>query len=84
MRVIFIVTVSLFLIMGCGTLGESITQGSTMNEFFGGGNKADEMTIEQNISPMMMVLMIAGWVLPTPQQMIGSIGDFVLRLFGRK
>ncbi len=84
MRLIFIVTVSLLLV-GCGIIGgEHLTEGSTTNELFGGGNKADEMTIEQNISPMMMLLMIAGWVLPTPQQMIGSVGDFILRLFGRK
>lgn len=87
MRIIFIVTVSLLLLAGCGMLSGVIPSISPNVGVVAGNQVGDEIeTVNNisNISPMMMVLMIAGWVLPTPQQMLGSCADFILRLFGRK
>ena len=40
--------------------------------------------INTNIPPWDILLLILGWLLPTPTEMIRGITDFVLRLFGRK
>lgn len=37
-----------------------------------------------NIPPWVILLLILGWLLPTPTEIGRSIMDFVLRLFGRK
>lgn len=37
-----------------------------------------------NIPPWVILLLILGWLLPTPTEIARSITDFVLRLFGRK
>jgi len=37
-----------------------------------------------NIPPWVILLLILGWLLPTPTEIGRSITDFVLRLFGRK
>ena len=38
----------------------------------------------QNIPPWVMLLLILGWLLPTPTQIGQSIANFVLALFRRK
>lgn len=40
--------------------------------------------INTNIPPWVMLLLILGWLLPTPTEMVRGVTDFVLRLFGRK
>jgi len=40
--------------------------------------------INTNIPPWVILLLILGWLLPTPTEIARSITDFVLRLFGRK
>lgn len=37
-----------------------------------------------NIPPWVIVLLILGWLLPTPTEMARGLMNFVLRLFGRK
>ena len=37
-----------------------------------------------NIPPWVILLLILGWLLPTPTEIGRSITDFILRLFGRK
>lgn len=37
-----------------------------------------------NIPPWVIVLLILGWLLPTPTEMARGFMNFVLRLFGRK
>ena len=38
----------------------------------------------QNIPPWVMILLLLGWLLPTPTQIGQSIANFVLALFRRK
>lgn len=40
--------------------------------------------INTNIPPWVILLLILGWLLPTPTEIARSCTDFVLRLFGRK
>ena len=37
-----------------------------------------------NIPPWVIVLLILGWLLPTPTELARGLMNFVLRLFGRK
>ena len=37
-----------------------------------------------NVPPWVILLLILGWLLPTPTEIGRSIMDFILRLFGRK
>ena len=37
-----------------------------------------------NIPPWVILLLILGWLLPTPTEIGRSVTDFILRLFGRK
>ena len=37
-----------------------------------------------NIPPWVIVLLILGWLLPTPTEMARGLMNFVVRLFGRK
>lgn len=37
-----------------------------------------------NIPPWVILLLILGWLLPTPTEMVRGTTDFILRLFGRK
>ena len=37
-----------------------------------------------NIPPWVILLLILGWLLPTPTEIGRSITDFILKLFGRK
>ena len=36
-----------------------------------------------NIPPWVILLLLLGWLLPTPQQIGQSVGNFILRLTGR-
>ena len=38
----------------------------------------------QNIPPWVMLLLILGWLLPTPTEIGRGIMNFILALFGRK
>lgn len=38
----------------------------------------------QDIPPWVMLLLILGWLLPSPQEIWKGIVDFILLLFGRK
>lgn len=40
--------------------------------------------INTNIPPWVILLLILGWLLPTPTEMSRGFMNFVLRLFGRK
>ena len=40
--------------------------------------------INTNIPPWVMLLLILGWLLPTPTEIARGFMNFVLRLFGRK
>jgi len=40
--------------------------------------------INTNIPPWVMLLLILGWLLPTPTEIARGFMSFVLRLFGRK
>ena len=40
--------------------------------------------INTNIPPWIVLLLILGWLLPTPTEMARGFMNFVLRLFGRK
>jgi len=40
--------------------------------------------INTNIPPWVILLLILGWLLPTPTEIGRGIMDFILRLFGRK
>ena len=40
--------------------------------------------INTNIPPWVILLLILGWLLPTPTEMARGFINFVLRLFGRK
>jgi hypothetical protein len=40
--------------------------------------------INTNIPPWVILLLILGWLLPTPTEMIRGVTNFILRLFGRK
>jgi len=40
--------------------------------------------INTNIPPWVMLLLILGWLLPTPTEIGRGMMDFILRLFGRK
>ena len=45
----------------------------------------DKLTISnQNIPPWVMLLLILGWLLPTPTEIGRSIANFILALFNRK
>ena len=45
----------------------------------------EKLTISnQNIPPWVMMLLLLGWLLPTPTQIGQSIANFVLALFRRK
>jgi hypothetical protein len=37
-----------------------------------------------NIPPWVILLLILGWLLPTPTEIVRGTTDFILRLFGRK
>ena len=40
--------------------------------------------INTNIPPWVMLLLILGWLLPTPTEMVKGFMNFILTLFGRK
>ena len=40
--------------------------------------------INTNIPPWVMLLLILGWLLPTPTEMVRGFMNFILTLFGRK
>lgn len=47
--------------------------------------EVQELTISNtNIPPWVILLLILGWLLPTPTEIARSTTDFILRLFGRK
>ena len=65
------------------TAGRDVVQTEIVKEVETG--KVENLDIiNTNIPPWVMLLLILGWLLPTPTEMIRGVTDFVLRLFGRK
>ena len=48
------------------------------------GAVEDLLIKNQNIPPWVMLLIILGWLLPTPTEIFRSVRDFFLDLFGRR
>ena len=48
------------------------------------GMVEDLLIKNQNIPPWVMLLLILGWLLPTPTEIFRSVRDFFLDLFGRR
>ena len=46
-------------------------------------DSVQNLTINE-IPPWVLLLLILGWLLPTPTEMIRGLCDFILTLFGRK
>ena len=69
------------------TFEEEITAGrdvvQTTKEIETGSVETLEI-FNTNIPPWVIVLLILGWLLPTPTEMARGFMNFVLRLFGRK
>jgi len=69
------------------TFEEEITAGrdvvQTTKEIETGSVETLEI-FNTNIPPWVIVLLILGWLLPTPTEMARGLMNFVLRLFGRK
>jgi hypothetical protein len=65
------------------TAGRDVVQTEIIKEVETG--KVENLDITNtNIPPWVILLLILGWLLPTPTEIARSITDFVLRLFGRK
>jgi hypothetical protein len=65
------------------TAGRDVVQTEIIKEVETG--KVENLDIiNTNIPPWVILLLILGWLLPTPTEIARSITDFVLRLFGRK
>ena len=69
------------------TFEEEITAGrdvvQTTKEIETGSVETLEI-FNTNIPPWVIVLLILGWLLPTPTEMARGFMNFVLRIFGRK
>ena len=65
------------------TAGRDVVQTEIIKEVETG--KVENLDITNtNIPPWVILLLILGWLLPTPTEIGRSITDFILRLFGRK
>ena len=65
------------------TAGRDVVQTEIIKEVETG--KVENLDIiNTNIPPWVILLLILGWLLPTPTEIARSCTDFVLRLFGRK
>ena len=65
------------------TAGRDIIQTEVIKEVETG--KVENLDIiNTNIPPWVMLLLILGWLLPTPTEMVRGFMNFILTLFGRK
>ena len=65
------------------TAGRDVIQTEIIKEVETG--KVENLDIiNTNIPPWVMLLLILGWLLPTPTEIARGFINFVLRLFGRK
>ena len=65
------------------TAGRDVIQTETVKEVETG--KVENLDIiNTNIPPWVMLLLILGWLLPTPTEIARGFMNFVLTLFGRK
>tara|TARA_R100000030_G_scaffold53165_3_gene39950 strand:- start:521 stop:859 length:339 start_codon:yes stop_codon:yes gene_type:complete len=65
------------------TAGRDVVQTEIVKEVETG--KVENLDIiNTNIPPWVMLLLILGWLLPTPTEIARGFMNFVLRLFGRK
>ena len=65
------------------TAGRDVVQTEIVKEVETG--KVENLDIiNTNIPPWVILLLILGWLLPTPTEIGRGIMDFILRLFGRK
>ena len=65
------------------TAGRDVVQTEIVKEIETG--KVENLDIiNTNIPPWVMLLLILGWLLPTPTEIARGFMNFVLRLFGRK
>lgn len=65
------------------TAGRDVVQTEIIKEVETGRVENLDIT-NTNIPPWVILLLILGWLLPTPTEMVRGITDFILRLFGRK
>lgn len=65
------------------TAGRDVVQTEIVKEVETGTVENLDIT-NTNIPPWVILLLILGWLLPTPTEIARSATDFVLRLFGRK
>ena len=65
------------------TAGRDVVQTEIVKEVETGTVENLDIT-NTNIPPWVILLLILGWLLPTPTEISRSIMDFILRLFGRK
>ena len=65
------------------TAGRDVIQTETIKEVETGRVENLDI-INTNIPPWVMLLLILGWLLPTPTEIARGFINFVLRLFGRK
>jgi hypothetical protein len=65
------------------TAGRDVVQTEIVKEVETGTVENLDIT-NTNIPPWVILLLILGWLLPTPTEIGRSIMDFILRLFGRK
>ena len=64
------------------TAGRDVVQTEIIKEVETGTVENLDIT-NTNIPPWVILLLILGWLLPTPTEIGRSITDFILRLFGR-
>ena len=65
------------------TAGRDVIQTETIKEVETGSVGSLDI-INTNIPPWVMLLLILGWLLPTPTEIGRGIMNFILTLFGRK
>tara|TARA_S200002703_G_scaffold32572_2_gene28388 strand:+ start:1918 stop:2301 length:384 start_codon:yes stop_codon:yes gene_type:complete len=65
------------------TAGRDVVQTEIVKEVETGSVENLDI-INTNIPPWVMLLLILGWLLPTPTEIARGFMNFVLRLFGRK
>ena len=65
------------------TAGRDVVQTEIVKEVETGTVENLDIT-NTNIPPWVILLLILGWLLPTPTEIARSFTDFVLKLFGRK
>ena len=65
------------------TAGRDVVQTEIIKEVETGRVENLDIT-NTNIPPWVILLLILGWLLPTPTEIVRGTTDFILRLFGRK